>query len=475
MKSALKEKLLDEVKKGRIIGPFKTAPVKDLMISPICVIPKSDGKKYRMIFNLSHPKGQSVNDNIPEDQTSVTYCSVTDVARWIVRQQGTWFMAKADLSDAYRMVPIRKSDWKYLGMRLGNDLFIDRCLPMGAASSCAIFQRISNALAWIVMSTSPTDCTVFNYLDDFLFLGRSHTDCEISLKTFIDLCNRIGIPISKNKTIPPNTNLVFLGVGIDSSKRELFIPPEKARRVLEDLKKFLSKRTQRVKKWQSILGKLCHLSQVVSSGRAYLSSVYTSLKGILSQHGNCYRTISAEAREDLEVWKKFLEQIPPTRHFRMLTPSAPTMIIHTDASKTVGYGAVWGQEWFAGEWPQNWKTLNIAILETFPILAALYTWEEKAENGTILIHTDNEAVVSVVNKLYSKDRGLRQLIKPLALHCLSKNIKLQATHIEGVSNIGPDMLSRGKIKEFLARFQHMKSTPAVLPINILPNNLKLPA
>ena len=475
VKAALKEKLLDEVKKGRIIGPFETAPVKDLMISPICVIPKSDGNKYRMIFNLSHPKDQSVNDNIPETQTAVTYCSVTDVARWIVRQQGTWFMAKADLSDAYRMVPIKKSDWKYLGMRLGNSFFIDRCLPMGAASSCAIFQRISNGLAWMAMSASPAHCMVFNYLDDFLFLARSHIDCEISLKSFTNNCNEIGIPISTDKTILPTTSLIFLGIGIDSTKKELFIPQKKAESVLENLTKFLSKRTQRVKSWQSILGKLCHLSQVVSPGRAYLSSVYASLKGILSHHGDCYRTISAEAREDLEVWKSFLEEIPPTRHFRMLTPSAPTMVIYTDASQTVGFGAVWGQEWFAGEWPQDWKTLNIAVLEIFPILAALHTWEKKTENGNILIHTDNEAVVSVVNKLYAKDKGLRQLVKPLAIHCLTKNIKLQATHIKGTNNTGPDLLSRGKIKEFLTQFRHMRSTPAVMPENILPENLKLPA
>ena len=464
---------MDEAKKGRLLGPYQTSPIEKLMISPICVIPKSDGKKFQMIFNLSHPTNWSVNDNIPKDRTSVTYCSVTEVAHWIVQQQGPWFMAKADLSDAYRMVPIKKSDWKFLGMRLGQDIFIDRCLPMGAASSCAIFQRISNALAWMIQSKSTTNCRVFNYLDDFLFLAKSHQECGKSLTTFIDLCNKIGVPISTEKTIPPNTSLVFLGIGINALRLELFIPPDKASTVLKELKDFLSKRSQRVKKWQSILGRLCHLSQVVTSGRIYLSSVYGSLQGILSQNGNCYRTIGAEAREDLEVWKQFLEQNPPTRPFRMLTSSSPTMTIYTDASKTIGYGAVYGNQWFAREWPLQWKNLNIAILEILPILAALYTWEEEAQDGTVHVHTDNEAVAIVINRLYSKDKGLRQLVKPLALHCLSKNIKLQAHHIKGSSNIGPDMLSRGKIKEFLERFPGMNNTPAVMPASALPENISL--
>ena len=303
VKPALKEKLMDEAKKGRILGPYKTSPITDLMISPVCVIPKSDGKKFRMIFNLSHPADWSVNDNIPKDKTSVTYCAVAEVAHWIVHRQGPWFLAKADLSDAYRMVPIKKSDWKFLGMRLGQDIFVDRCLPMGAASSCAIFQRISNALAWMIKTISTTYCMVFNYLDDFLFLAKSHQECQQSLTTFIDLCNKLGVPISTEKTIPPSTSLVFLGIGINALRLELFIPPEKASTVLKELRDFLSKKTQKVKKWQSILGRLCHLSQVVTSGRIYLSSVYGSLQGILSQNSNCYRTIGAEAREGLEIWK----------------------------------------------------------------------------------------------------------------------------------------------------------------------------
>ena len=87
VKPDVKSKLMDEVHRGRILGPFHTPPVPDLMISPICVIPKSDGK-FRMIFNLSHPKEHSVNDNIPEHHTSVTYCTVADVAQWITHNPG---------------------------------------------------------------------------------------------------------------------------------------------------------------------------------------------------------------------------------------------------------------------------------------------------------------------------------------------------------------------------------------------------
>lgn len=111
VKTELVSKVTDEVRKGRIIGPFSDPPLSDLMISPIQLIPKPNSNKDRMIFNLSSPSGLSVNDNIPESATSVTYCSVNDVARWIMGNKATktWFMAKVDLTDAYRMVPIKKN------------------------------------------------------------------------------------------------------------------------------------------------------------------------------------------------------------------------------------------------------------------------------------------------------------------------------------------------------------------------------
>jgi hypothetical protein len=73
-------KITDEVQKGRIIGPFARPPIDNLMISPVCTIPKANSTKRRMIFNLSHPTGASVNDNLRDEARSVQYCSVSDVA-----------------------------------------------------------------------------------------------------------------------------------------------------------------------------------------------------------------------------------------------------------------------------------------------------------------------------------------------------------------------------------------------------------
>ena len=107
----LLEKLAHEVEKGYILGPFNQPPLESLVTSPVCIVPKSNGK-WRLIFNLSDPKGFSVNEAIPEEKKTVQYCSINEVATFIVQRFHHLqpYLSKIDLKDAYRMVPIKKKN-----------------------------------------------------------------------------------------------------------------------------------------------------------------------------------------------------------------------------------------------------------------------------------------------------------------------------------------------------------------------------
>ena len=98
----LLKKLNVELENGRILGPYCSLPVKDLVISPLYVIPESTPEKLRWIHNLTCPESDSVNSDIDENEKSV-------------KGDGHW-LSKVDLKDAYRCVPIQKDDWRYLGM-----------------------------------------------------------------------------------------------------------------------------------------------------------------------------------------------------------------------------------------------------------------------------------------------------------------------------------------------------------------------
>ena len=112
---------------GRIIGTFEKLPIQDIMISPIYVIPKANSEKWRMIFDLSAPHGTSVNDNIPTHNREVKYCNIRDVVTHVLslNEPDQAYFAKLDISDAYRMVPITKSEWQFLGIKVDGQYYID--------------------------------------------------------------------------------------------------------------------------------------------------------------------------------------------------------------------------------------------------------------------------------------------------------------------------------------------------------------
>lgn len=476
IKPSLQEKLDLEVRLGRIVGPFPCAPIDDLMVSPLTAIPKPNSNKTRLIFNLSVPVGTSVNDNILEGAKSVSYCCVGDVAQWLLdRQTKEVYMAKVDLADAYRIVPIRKEDWQYLGMKLGGSYYVDRCLPMGAASSCKVFQTVSDAIVWMFESQYPGQVKIFNYLDDFLLLADSQSLCDTVLDRFLSMLNSLGIPVSPHKTIRASTSIVFLGIGIDTVAESLFLPEDKASTVLQQLESFLTCSKPTVRQWQKILGKLCHLSTIVMSGRILLSSVYGSLQGILSQDQSRRRSISSEVRKDLLVWVKFLTILVPGKQFRMFRPPSTNIpTIASDASSSVGFGVMFGARWFYGRWPSDkWRQLNIAFLELYPIYVAIKLWGSQSKDGALQILCDNHAMVLVINKLYSKDALIRKLCRPLALEAMTLNIQLVARHVKGAMNVGPDLLSRGKVDIFKARFPMMNSDAVELPSHLWPVNFEL--
>ena len=86
--------------------------------SPFGVIPKRGRPdKWRLIVDLSSPEGHSVNDGISKELSSLTYVSVDDVVAGIVQRGRGTLLAKMDIRQAYRNVPIHPSDRPFLGMQ----------------------------------------------------------------------------------------------------------------------------------------------------------------------------------------------------------------------------------------------------------------------------------------------------------------------------------------------------------------------
>ncbi len=118
-KAIIDEYLAKEERARRIWRISSSVDKGRVQCSQFGVIPKK-GKpgKWRLIVNLSAPDGRSVNDGIDKELASVQYLYVDDVVRRVLQLGGGVEIAKADVSMAYRNVPVHPRDRWLLGMEM---------------------------------------------------------------------------------------------------------------------------------------------------------------------------------------------------------------------------------------------------------------------------------------------------------------------------------------------------------------------
>ena len=124
---------------GRIAGPFASPPFEPFVSSPLGVVPKSEPGKYRVIHDLSFPRHNSVNLRIPTENSQVQYDSIDTITQLVIQFGQGALMAKTDIKDAFWIIPSHPDNHRLLCFSWDCFYYYDKCLPMGASSSCKIF------------------------------------------------------------------------------------------------------------------------------------------------------------------------------------------------------------------------------------------------------------------------------------------------------------------------------------------------
>ena len=108
----------DELSAGRLMElAEKEAAEWNVHCSRIGIIHKKNKPgKWQLIADLSSPDGASVNDGIEKDLCSLSYITVDTAAdRALALGRGA-LLAKLDIKQAYKMVPVHQEDRFLLGM-----------------------------------------------------------------------------------------------------------------------------------------------------------------------------------------------------------------------------------------------------------------------------------------------------------------------------------------------------------------------
>ena len=240
--------------------------------------------------------------------------------------------------------------------------FVDKCLPFGAAISCAIFQALSNAIAHLVYADSAR--RVINYLDDYFFVAAMKLLCNRQIDSFLSICERIRFPVSLEKTHWACTMLVFLGLLINTVTQTVSLPIDKITKVLTHIEQILQPGRKKITllELQRLCGSLNFVCRAVVPGRAFTRRLYSKMSGV--RKPSHHIRIDREMRLDLCMWRMFMSS--PEAYARPFFDFSSALTAedidqYSDASFW-GAGGFCQTDWYVMKWdPQYMETEQPSI------------------------------------------------------------------------------------------------------------------
>ena len=452
------EAIQTELQRGHSAGPFNSPPFPSFHCSPLGAVEKSNSS-FRLILDLSSPRGQSINEGISKEKFSVTYSRFDDAVD-IVRDLGpSCFMGKLDVKHAFRLCPVRPEDFPLLGFSWLGQFYFELRLPFGSRSSPFIFNSLADAVSYILVVVFGIQCLI-HYLDDFFIANLDEHSCHSDMQKAVQAFSLLGIPVALDKLIGPLQCITYLGIEIDAAAGIVRLPLRK----LEELHSLLAVWLQRSKCKKrhllSLIGKLSFAAKVVKPGRLFLRRLI-DLSTTVSRV-NHHIHLNREAKADIRWWHDFLSVWNGVSIIHEPPCSDWDLSFATDACRYIGCGGTFGNHWFHTTWPQQFVSLEIAPKELFAILVAVYVWKDELKNKQIVLNTDSMACYQVWRFGVARDPNMMRFMRPLFSICALHNINLLLNHIPGHTNVLADLLSRSFIQKF--REEHPSADPTPSPI-----------
>ena len=154
--------------------------------------------------------------------------------------------------------------------------------------------------------------------------------------------------------------------------------------------------------------------------------------------------LSPGFKSDIYWWCYFMPQyngvsVIPRPHW-----SDVNCIIATDAclSGCGGFNFV-AHQYFHAEFPPDFLgQWSINELELLSIMLAVKVWAKHLKAERFRIHCDNTTAVAAMNLTRMRNRHVQACMREIAYWAAVGEFEVSVVHIEGTSNVLPDLLSR---------------------------------
>ena len=252
-------------------GPRRNAP------TPL--IPKGHNTgKWRLITDLSHPPGRSINDAITSEVCSLSYTTVEQVEGVAAGYTRGALLAKIYIEPPHTGSSARSST---ASGGMGREVLRRPDAPIRALLGPKTFQCGRRRPGVMSAERKRGIRHVFHHLDDFIVVGPPHSvECSEALSILNQTCAHLGVPIADHKRDGPTTCLTYLGIEVDTVASQLRLLQDKLQRLRIRLAEWGDRKCCGRRELESLIGVLHHACKVVRSGRSFLGRMLDLLRGL---------------------------------------------------------------------------------------------------------------------------------------------------------------------------------------------------
>ena len=396
-------------------------------VSTVFLRPKKDGG-FRMILNL-----KGFNEYIEYQHFKME--TIKDIMHAIVPN---CFMAVADLSDAYLVIPIAKWHWRFLKFRWRGKIYCYLVLPFGLACAPRVFTKVAKVPLSLLREKGHI---AFMYIDDGFIMGYTFQQCFAAVRCFLDIFTSLGfLPHPRKCMLYPSQQVSVLGFIVNSVSMTISIADDKKNEIYSLCIQAMHEPTMSIRMLCHLIGKLISVMLALPLGQAHYRRLERVKTMALVKSGFNYEatcTLPPFVFPDLIWWSHniFDAQAPLRREF-------PSISVFSDAS-SFGWGSVVLSHKAQGKFLLPELPWSINTKECLAIYYGVRSFLSVLENKHVLIRTDNTTAVAAVQKMGSSSSHIRDMImRDLWALAVTHNMWFSVAHVRGVCNQAADSQSR---------------------------------
>ena len=239
------------------------------------------------------------------------------------------------------------------------------------------------------------------YLDDF-HGADTPARAPQAFQNLKDLLHELGLQTSPDKDCPPSTNMVCLGVEVDSEHFTLSVTAARVQDLLTELAFWSSREFYTLKQLKSLLAKLSFVAACVKPGRIFMSRatcikpgrIFMSrlLNNLRAFHASTHAKlrVSADMQADIDWWLAFLPLFNVSGE-TISNTGANFLNLHIDkATKTCGDK----QLYLITHFTKQTLNLNYFLL-TLNVTVHLFNYP-KTEKAILFLNLNSRSMVVTV-------------------------------------------------------------------------------